>query len=145
MSELLSIMGLKLSSEEIDDLRYGKIVIMTDMDTDGDCICGLLINLLFKFWPKLFTEQKVYRALSPIVKAKHIATGIIESFYTLNEFDINDYDIIEYNKGLGSLSEAEYKKMLSSLSIIEVDESTKDSLEIAFGDDAALRKDWMGE
>ena len=47
-SDLVNILGLKWGKEfNINDLQYGKIVIASDMDVDGDKICALLCLMFF--------------------------------------------------------------------------------------------------
>jgi DNA topoisomerase-2 len=55
---LTSIMGLDLDKEydtvqERRDLRYGRVMLMTDQDNDGSHIKGLVMNFFRHFWPKL--------------------------------------------------------------------------------------------
>lgn len=144
ISELLSIIGLEFGSEPID-LNYGTIAIFTDADTDGNHIFALLLNL-FSNWPKLFTDGRIVRATAPLyscVKGKET-----KIFYTKEEFDkFNNkgYDV-SYLKGLGSMSKEMYKQCLASPRFIKVNANTIeefDKLEMAFGDDASKRKEWM--
>ena len=51
--------------------------------------------------------------------------------------------ILNYNKGLGSLSEEEYKFSLNNIVKITYDEDADDVLSVAFGKDSAPRKEWM--
>ena len=143
--DLCKAMGLKLSSKKIDDLQYGKIVIFTDADYDGDSIACLLINLFWNCWPDLIHKGKVYKALSPLIKAVNIESNEKRYFYDNESFhnEPGEWKIIDYNKGLGSLSEEEYKLSLNNLVQIVIDDETEKMLEIAFGKDSNPRKEWM--
>ena len=146
ISELLSIIGIKLSSPNIDELKYGKIAIFCDADPDGDCITALLINFFFKYWPNLFEHKKIYKAISYLILAKHRQTGEKKKFFSVEEFELEtDYEVLEYNKGLGGLDDKEYREAMDSLVCIEKDELTNESLKIAFSADASLRKKWLVE
>ena len=48
-------MGLQIGKQYQDrkSLRYGSIMIMTDQDTDGSHIKGLILNFIHSFWPSL--------------------------------------------------------------------------------------------
>lgn len=145
VSELLSIIGLKLSSPNIDNLNYGKICLLMDSDTDGDCITALMINFFFKYWPDLIENKKLYKAESFLILGKNIETGKEKKFYSLEEFDkVKEvFKLLEYNKGLGSLSEDEYKETINSLiCITNNDKLAKEKLEIAFSK-SGNRKTWM--
>ena len=120
ISSLVKIVGLKFSkkkdmTEVTKDLRYGKILILTDADVDGSHIKGLLINLFSVFWPELLEIPGFLMSLAtPIIKAKKQKN--VHEFYTLTEFDKWKETIdnlkqwnIKYYKGLGTSTSEEAK------------------------------------
>jgi DNA topoisomerase II len=143
--DLVTVLGLKLSSKSIDNLQYGKIVLFTDQDHDGDAISCLLINLIWKCWPDLIKESKLYKAQSPLINAINLDTKKKKKFFSHEELDneIGNWKILEYNKGLGSLSEEDYKFSLTNLVKITIDDESNEALEIAFGVSADRRKEWI--
>ena len=148
VKDLLYILGLKLSSDSIEDFKFRSIYFLTDQDNDGDCIAAQLLNLFYTFWPDLIRQGKIYRVLSPLIIAKRKTTKEKETFYSLQEFIKNqdDYDIIEYNKGLGSLSKEEYAKLVNNPVLIQFSESdcTEEKLDLIFGkSNQDKRKLWL--
>lgn len=114
LSDIITILGLQWG-EEFDPkkLNFGKIVIATDADYDGSKIAGLLLNFL-NIWPGLFDAKMVCRSITPIIMATK--GNDKRKYYTLDEFkndekNIKGYKVL-YKKGLGSLSNPEYKEML---------------------------------
>ena len=87
---LINALGLDPKTEEInlEDLRYGKIIIMTDADVDGSHIRALLLtffnNLPFN---KLIEKGHVYLAQPPLFKINKGSKGI----YIKDEKDLEDY------------------------------------------------------
>lgn len=147
IQDILAATGLKLTSKSIKNLRYGKIVIFSDADYDGDAICCLLINFFFKFWPDLIKEGRLYRAITPLITAKNLDTNESKYFFNLDDFNESckneNLKLIDYNKGLGSLSAKEYKFSLKNLTRLVIDDKSEESLNIAFGNNANLRKEWL--
>jgi DNA gyrase/topoisomerase IV subunit B len=145
----MAAMGLRLGEEaDPEKLRYGKILIYTDADTDGSSIAALLINFLYKYWPELFNNEMVYRVETPIVVSQNIKSKKKINFYNQEEYNkwlvtANTKEwIIKYKKGLAALSNDEYEDIILNPRLISIlnDESSQQSLNIWFGKDSELRK-----
>ena len=55
IQNLIKILGIQIGKkyDNLSNLRYGRVMIMTDQDHDGSHIKGLLINFIHHFWPSL--------------------------------------------------------------------------------------------
>ena len=112
-SDLVNILGLKWGKEfNINDLQYGKIVIASDMDVDGDKICALLC-LMFSNWPELFENNIICRSVSPIIIARKGKD--CKKYYKIEDFKKDEKKLkgytFKYTKGLAGLSNEESKEM----------------------------------
>jgi len=95
---LINALGLDPKVEEIDlkDLRYGKIIIMTDADVDGSHIRALLLTFFNnKPFNKLIENGHIYLAQPPLFKINKGTKGI----YIKDEKELEDY-ILNNNKEL---------------------------------------------
>ena len=109
---LINALGLDPKSQEIDlkDLRYGKIIIMTDADVDGSHIRALLLTFFNnKPFNKLIENGHVYLAQPPLFKINKGSKGI----YIKDEKELEDYIVVN-NKDLKKLKKGskEYSNAL---------------------------------
>jgi len=147
VKDLLAGIGLRLG-EEPKDLRYGKILIYSDADPDGDSIAGLLINFFGRYWPEMFEQERICRVMTPLVVVKKKDEK--KWFYTATEFeewqsaqkDLTKWDIA-YKKGLAALEDDEYREIIQNPNLfsIQFDKDFKDTLDAWFGSDPAPRKE----
>ncbi len=95
---LINALGLDPKTEEIDlqDLRYGKIIIMTDADVDGSHIRALLLTFFNNVpFNKLIEKGHVYLAQPPLFKINKGSKGI----YIKDQKDLENY-IIKNSKDI---------------------------------------------
>ncbi len=95
---LINALGLDPKAQEIDlkDLRYGKIIIMTDADVDGSHIRALLLTFFNnKPFSKLIENGHIYLAQPPLFKINKGSKGI----YIKDEEELENY-IINNSKDL---------------------------------------------
>lgn len=148
----MAAMGLRLGEgADPEKLRYGKILIYTDADTDGSSIAALLINFLYKYWPELFINQMVYRVETPIVVSQNLKSKKKINFYNQEEYNkwlnnINPKEwVIKYKKGLAALSNDEYEEIILKPRLMAIlpDDNSSHSLMTWFGKDSELRKEQL--
>lgn len=107
--------GIKENYNE-DNLRYEKIIIMTDADVDGAHIASLLMTFFYQQMPKLIENGHLYIATPPLYK---IAVGG-KNYYALDDIDKdkilakvvkgNQKPDISRFKGLGEMSAQQLKE-----------------------------------
>ena len=154
-NDLKKILGLQQGKvyNDVSELRYGRLMIMTDADNDGSHIKGLILNMIHYFWPSLLDLNFVVSMVTPIIKATKGANT--KSFYTDSAFRTWYGDgkagwKIKYYKGLGTSTSAEareYFKKIQDLTVkFDVDMMTDDSIVLAFDKKKAdARKTWLLE
>jgi DNA topoisomerase-2 len=133
ISDIKKILGLETGKEysDIDDvnknLRYGKIMYMTDQDLDGSHIKGLCINLFHSEWASLVKIPGFISFMNtPILRAKKGAQ--VKLFYNDGEYltwkntfeDSNPNGwTIKYFKGLGTSTSAEFKEYFANKKVVD--------------------------
>ncbi len=92
-----------------EDLRYGKIIIESDADTDGAHIKNLFYTFIWTFCPELILDGYVYAGVPPLYK---ITEGKDTYIYLKNDTELEEYRIkhkgkkylVNRLKGLGEMS-----------------------------------------
>lgn len=146
VKDLLTAIGLKMG-EPPKDLRYGKILIYSDADVDGDSIAGLLMNFFGKYWPEMFEQGRICRVETPLVVVKRKDEKI--PFYTASDFDawqskqkdLSKWDIA-YKKGLAALEDEEAREIIVNPKMFSIagGSGLKPTLDAWFASDPAIRK-----
>ena len=158
IAEIKKILGLETGKKYVTiedvykNLRYGKVLFMTDQDLDGSHIKGLGINLFQSEWPTLANIPGFIGFMNtPILKAKK---GDVElNFYNDGEYnewkeangDGNGWKI-KYYKGLGTSTGKEFREYFEKKKIVgfQHSERSDDSIDMVFNKKRADdRKDWL--
>jgi topoisomerase-4 subunit B len=99
-----------------EDLRYSRVIIMTDADVDGAHIASLLITFFYRQMPRLIDEKHLYLAVPPLYRLSHGG----KTFYARDEkhkaeilgreFRANANVEVSRFKGLGEMMPAQLKE-----------------------------------
>jgi len=160
IAEIKKILGLETGKEykcEADvakQLRYGRVLFMTDQDLDGSHIKGLCINLFQSEWPSLAQIPGFIGFMNtPILKARKGSQELIfyndgeyEAWKQANEPQVKSWKI-KYYKGLGTSTGKEFREYFEKKKLVGFTYSGKDSddaIDMVFNKKRADdRKDWL--
>ena len=113
-------LGIDPDNEDLSQLRYGKVCILADADSDGLHIATLLCALFLRHFPKLVQDGHVYVAMPPLYR---IDLGK-EVFYALDE---NEKEaILERLKGKKGTLNVQRFKGLGEMDPSQLRETTMD-------------------
>ncbi|MGM8331749.1 toprim domain-containing protein [Clostridium perfringens] len=143
-----------LNNFDMKNLRYGKIILATDQDTDGENIICLLLTMINRLMPKLIEEGRVFIAQTPLYEVKLKDDSVI---YWYSE-DEKNKEIDKYNnialvnraKGLGELEPevmSECAMNPETRHLIKVEIGDIEKMQNAFStwmdEDVAPRKEYL--
>ncbi|KAG1825417.1 DNA topoisomerase [Suillus subaureus] len=157
IQNIKKIMGLQHNKEysNINSLRYGRLMIMTDQDHDGSHIKGLLINFLDHFYPSLLKLPNfLVEFVTPIVRVSKGKQRI--DFFTIPEYeqwledtpDAHKWDS-KYYKGLGTSNDSDARYYFSNMAkhmipFATTQDGDRALIDLAFSKKKADdRKEWL--
>ena len=152
VAAIISALGTGIRDDfNINDLRYGKIIIMTDADDDGAHIAALLMTFFYRFMRPLITEGHLFLAKPPLYRV------IVKNqrFYIHTNEELDSYrkkygDKIEVTrfKGLGEMDADELgvttmeigKRQVIQVTVDDADEASR-ILSVLMGSNVGPRKE----
>jgi len=162
LTDLVQALGCGTGASYRDgDLRYDKVIVMTDADVDGAHIASLLITFFYTQMKELIENGHLYLAVPPLYRLSHGG----KTFYARddkhkdeilkNEFRANAQVEIGRFKGLGEMMAAQLKETTMDprkRTLLQVrvkdddeDKATKRSVERLMGNKAELRFEFIQE
>ena len=136
--------------ENYKKLRYGKVMIVSDADSDGKHITGLILNIFHSMYPTLLQREFLFSMRTPIMTI--YSRGSEKDIYSEEEGKLYTHTLkgkfdVKWRKGLGSSKNDEVKKSFGKRVVRFVaDEMTDGEMTKAFDKKFAdQRKEWLAE
>lgn len=155
---ITNAIGAGIGSDfDVEDINYGKIIIMTDADTDGAHIQTLLLTFFYRYMKELIINKFVYIAMPPLFKITKSNKN--DFIYLWTEDELAKYmskskskvEIQRY-KGLGEMNanqlwETTMDPNLRKLIQVSINDAlaAETTFRTLMGDDAEKRKEWIEE
>lgn len=157
-TEIKKMLGLKEDvdysiKENLEQLRYGHILMCVDADDDGMHILACVLNFFREKFPGILKRNMIGYLRTPVIKVFK-KDKIMKRFFTVKEFETwkakNDVKglTVRYYKGLGTSNDKDIEDDLTTAPtvICFYDSKCDENLNLAFHQDLAdARKKWIEE
>ena len=117
LADLMLALGTGLKTRfSLDDLRYERVIIMTDADVDGAHIASLLITFFYQMTPGLIESGRLYMAMPPLYRLSHKGKSVYamddaqKAELIASEFKNSEKVEIGRFKGLGEMNASQLKE-----------------------------------
>lgn len=150
--EMFNLMNALNIEEDIENLRYNKIILATDADVDGMHIRNLLITFFLTYFEGLVLNGHLYILETPIFKVRNKEKTIYcyseeERDRAIEELKKKGVEITRF-KGLGEISPSEFKQFIDEnirLQNVSINafSDIKPTLEFYMGKNTPERKDFI--
>ncbi|KAB2919769.1 MAG: DNA topoisomerase IV subunit B [Hyphomicrobiaceae bacterium] len=140
LSDLIQALGVGTGTKYRDeDLRYERVIVMTDADVDGAHIASLLITFFYQEMPELIENGHLHLAMPPLYKLTHGAKSVYarddkhKDELLKKEFAANAKVEISRFKGLGEMNASQLKETtmnMSKRSLLRVEIAGDDKAEV---------------
>ncbi len=153
LSDLLLALGVQAGPKfKEDDLRYDRVIIMTDADVDGAHIASLLITFFYRTMPDMIRSGRLYLALPPLFRLSNAGKIVYarddahKDELLEQEFKGRKVEISRF-KGLGEMMPAQLKettmdpatRTLARVTLPRSEEAVADLVETLMGRKPELR------
>ncbi len=158
ITTIINCLGCGINKNmNINDLKYHKVIIMTDADVDGSHIQTLLLTLFFNLMRPLIEKGHIYIALPPLYKIS-AKNNPAKYEYAWDETQLEElktqfssYEIQRY-KGLGEMNADQLwdttmnpeRRHLIQVGIEDF-LNANNKVDVLMGNDPSLRKDWIDQ
>ena len=150
--ELYNIMVALGVEDDIENLRYGKVVIATDADVDGFHIRILLMTYFFSYFEEIIRQGRLFILETPLFRVRN--KKMTEYCYSEAERDealkrISGAEITRF-KGLGEISPGEFKDFIGdNIKLVPVTydsiKEIREEMQFYMGDNTPVRRDFIME